>query len=92
MIKSLTLKDQMKEAFIIIGCHYGIATFIDFKSKTVCFVFNLLNQFYIYLQIQKIFLLLLIAFKTRQFRINRKYKSYHYLTKFSSNRFGYIRD
>lgn len=29
----------MKEAFIIIGSHYGIATFIDFKSKTVCNVY-----------------------------------------------------
>ena len=36
----------MKEAFIIIGCHYGIATFIDFKSKTVCNV---------YLEIKKTF-------------------------------------
>ena len=25
-------KDQMKEAFIIIGCNYGIATFINFKK------------------------------------------------------------
>ena len=29
----------MKEAFIIIGDNYGIATFIDIKTKTVIFLF-----------------------------------------------------
>lgn len=29
------IKEQMKETFIIVGSNYGIATFIDLKSKTV---------------------------------------------------------
>lgn len=32
----------MKEAFLIIGSNYGIATFLDIKSKTVSFVFYIL--------------------------------------------------
>lgn len=28
-------QEQMKETFIIVGSNYGIATFIDLKSKTV---------------------------------------------------------
>ena len=31
-------QNEMKEAFIIIGSSYGIATFIDIKSKTVIYL------------------------------------------------------
>lgn len=34
----VNLLEQSKETFIIVGSNYGVATFIDLKSKTVCMI------------------------------------------------------
>ena len=79
----------MKEAFIIVGCNYGIATFIDFKSKTVSLIGIFASKcnsglYKFYFSTKK-------ATEFGQIRIHREHQSCSKITESRADRPGHFR-